>query len=109
MLWKVDIYNCPCDSSIDNKLKLAQERISNNLCSMENVEEESYIENGFKSPRELLNWLKDNKLSESYVLSHGDYCLPNIFIDKNRISGFIDLGRCGVGDKLLQYIMGRII
>lgn len=99
MLWKVDISDCPCNSSIGSKLKLAEFRVLNNLCSMDNVEPETYGENGYKSPEELLQWLRDNKPSEDYVLSHGDYCLPNIFIDNNGISGFIDLGRCGVGDK----------
>ena len=33
------------------------------------------------------------------VLSHGDFCLPNIFIDHGKIGGFIDLGDTGVGDK----------
>lgn len=99
MLWGIDISDCPCDSSIENKLKLAEERVKNNLCSMDNVEQDTYGEKGFSSPQELLKWLKDNKPNESYVLSHGDYCLPNIFIDDNKISGFIDLGRCGIGDK----------
>ena len=33
------------------------------------------------------------------MLSHGDFCLPNIFINNDKISGFIDLGRIGIGDK----------
>lgn len=99
MLWGIDISDCPCDSSIDNKLKLAEQCVKNNLCSMYNIKEGTYGEDGFSSPQELLKWLKDNKPNESYVLSHGDYCLPNIFIDNNKISGFIDLGRCGIGDK----------
>ena len=41
----------------------------------------------------------ENKPDEEFVFSHGDYCLPNIFIKGNSISGFIDLGRSGVADK----------
>ena len=32
MLWSIDISNCPCNNSIENKLKLAEERIKNKLC-----------------------------------------------------------------------------
>ena len=32
-------------------------------------------------------------------MSHGDYCLPNLFGVGERVTGFIDLGRSGVGDK----------
>lgn len=98
-LWSIDLKGCPCDSTIDEKLKMAEERVAKNLCSMEDVEAGTYGEGGFSSPEELLQWLNDNKPNEELVLSHGDYCLPNIFIDNDKISGFIDLGRCGVGDK----------
>ena len=44
-------------------------------------------------------WLINNQIEEELVFSHGDYCPPNIFIDDNKISGFIDLGRAGIADK----------
>lgn len=99
MLWNLEISACPNNNSIDNKLKLAEIRVSNNLCNTEDAEPDTYGANGFESPEKLLQWLKNNKPTEELVFSHGDYCLPNIFINSNKISGFIDLGRSGVADK----------
>ena len=32
------------------------------------------------------------------MLSHGDFCLPNLFIGNGKITGFFDLGRSGIAD-----------
>ncbi len=66
---------------------------------MDNVEEDTFGEKGFSSPKELYKYLLENKPEEELVFSHGDYCLPNIFSENNEISGFIDLGRSGISDK----------
>ena len=36
--------------------------------------------------------------AETAVFTHGDYCLPNVLIARARLSGFVDLGRAGLGD-----------
>ena len=54
---------------------------------------------GFKDPEQLLDWLENNRPDYEPVFSHGDLCLPNVFIEGGRISGFIDLGDAGIGDK----------
>jgi aminoglycoside phosphotransferase len=99
MLWKIDISTCPYCNSIDNKLKLAEMRLKQNLFNVEDSETETFGDTGFKSPAELLQWLKDNKPVEELVFSHGDYCMPNVIIKDNKINGFIDLGSSGVADK----------
>lgn len=40
------------------------------------------------------------------VLLHGDYCLPNIILDDWRLSGFIDVGFGGVGDRHIDLFWG---
>ena len=99
MLWSVDITDCPRIRDVDSVLKEARYRVENDLIDLENVEPATFGEGGFRDPEELLTWLEENRPDFEPVLSHGDFCLPNIFIDDNRISGFIDLGDTGVGDK----------
>ncbi|MDZ7678075.1 MAG: APH(3') family aminoglycoside O-phosphotransferase [Acidimicrobiales bacterium] len=33
------------------------------------------------------------------VVLHGDYCVPNVILEDGAISGYVDLGRVGVGDR----------
>lgn len=99
MLWQVDVSGCPCDCRLDEKLRRARYNVEHDLVDVDNVEPETFGEGGFASPAHLLEWLTLNKPEEECVLSHGDFCLPNIFVDNGQICGFIDLGRAGVADK----------
>lgn len=99
MLWAVDIGDCPCDSSLDVKLARAAYLVEHGLVDMELTEPETFGENGFSSPRALLQWLEANRPGEEPVLSHGDFCLPNLFAEAGRVTGFIDLGRMGTADR----------
>lgn len=49
---------------------------------------------------DLFEELVSNKpLDEELVFTHGDYCLPNVIMENQRVSGYIDWGRAGVADK----------
>ena len=100
MLWDVDISECPRTRDIEVELSEAKRRVENNLVDLDNVEPTTFGPEGFESPAKLLEWLENNKPTFEPVFSHGDYCLPNIFLDDNgSINGFIDLGDAGIGDK----------
>lgn len=99
MLWEVDIADCPSKINLDKKLEMAEYAVENNFIDMDRVESDTFGENGFKNPRELLDWLIKNRPDEDLVLSHGDFCLPNIFFSKNAVSGFIDLTKTCAADR----------
>ena len=99
MLWSLDIKSCPRNRDLDAELIEAKYRVENNLVDLNDVEPSTFSKDGFKNPLELLEWLKNNKPTYETVVSHGDFCLPNIFIENGKLSGLIDLGDTGVGDK----------
>lgn len=99
MLWNVDISDCNRVRDLETELQEARYRVENNLVDLERTEPETFGEGGFESPVQLLEWLEENKPACEPVLSHGDFCLPNIFLKNGKVSGFIDLGDTGIGDK----------
>ena len=98
-LWSVDVSGCPVDQSPSAKLERARVIVEKGLVNMELVDPETFGENGFPSPAALLSWLESHAPDFEPVLTHGDFCLPNIFLETWKFSGFLDLGRSGVGDK----------
>ncbi|MGM0903473.1 MAG: APH(3') family aminoglycoside O-phosphotransferase [Bacillota bacterium] len=92
----LSIENCPFDQGLEVKLEEAKRRVDNGLVDEEDFDEKR---KGLKT-KELYKELISNKPNnEDLVFTHGDYCLPNIIIDKGKVSGFIDLGRAGVADR----------
>lgn len=98
-LWNVDIKECPVNWNLKNKLELAKGRVLNNLVDVDHCDPHTFGEDGFASPLDLYQWLETHQPQEELVLSHGDYCLPNIFGLENEFSGFIDIGHMGIADK----------
>lgn len=98
-LWEVDIIGCPCMRDLDTILTEASKQVEQDLVDIEDAEPTTFGENGFNNPEELLEWLENNRPEFEPVLSHGDYCLPNIFLEDGHIKGYIDLGKTGIGDK----------
>lgn len=99
MLWETDITDCPRSRDPDTELKEAAYRVENRLVDLDNAEPSTFGKDGFRDPENLLRWLEDNRPDLEPALSHGDLCLPNIFLNNGRVSGLIDLGDTGIGDK----------
>lgn len=98
-LWAVDIRDCPADWRLDHKLEAAEYNVKNGLVDVDNVEPDTFGPGGFRDPADLLGWLKSHRPAEESVLTHGDFCLSNIFGNGDRLTGLIDLGRAGAGDR----------
>jgi kanamycin kinase/aminoglycoside 3'-phosphotransferase-3 len=100
--WNVDPAGCPCEQTLARKLDAAAEQVELGLVDMDHVEPDTFGPGGFASPEALLRWLVENQPEERPVLSHGDFCLPNVFLTRNAAPGFLDLGRSGTADRWLD-------
>lgn len=62
---------------------------------------------GYSSAQEAYDVLTTGKTAlQSRVLLHGDYCLPNVILKNWALSGFIDVGCGGVGDRHIDLFWG---
>ena len=99
MMWALDIADCPNLRDLDTELAEGKYRVENGLVDVEDAEPTTFAEGGFEDPAHLLRWLEENRPVQEPVFSHGDFCLPNVLLTDGKVSGFIDLGDAGVGDK----------
>jgi len=114
MVQNVDIADCPFIMNYDVKFQIALHNIETNYIKLFDSYKikNTYFENytyvdtydldesnkSFETSTEFYDWLLKNKPSpqEKRCFSHGDYGLPNTFIDGNAVTGFIDMGGGGI-------------
>jgi aminoglycoside phosphotransferase len=96
MLQSIDISSCNYDSTIDFKLLKARQDINQGLAT--SIDESIYTK-GMKTVEDVYTYLINNKPTEELVFTHGDYCFNNYFTNGIDITGYIDMGRAGIGDK----------
>ena len=98
-LWQIDITNCPYRNDTAEKLAQAKFNIENDLVDTDDFNPETFGPAGFKDIDGLYNFLVHNRPEEDFVFSHGDFCLPNVFIKGREVTGFLDWGSAGIADK----------
>jgi aminoglycoside phosphotransferase len=96
LIHSVDISNCPFDQTLRIKLEKAKLNIDRGLVDEAEFETEY---RGMTASELYALLLERQPGGEDLVFTHGDYCLPNIILKDNAVSGFIDWGRAGVADR----------
>jgi aminoglycoside phosphotransferase len=93
----LDMRNCPFDQRLDALLEAARLNMVQGR-----VEESEFDPQRRGCPVEELygELLAERPAGENPVFTHGDYCLPNVLIDPERvtITGFVDWGDAGLSD-----------
>ena len=95
---RVDIVGCPFDMRLAQRIAQAERCLHSGA-----VDVEDFDASRLGVPAEALfeQLLRDRPAEEDLVFTHGDFCLPNVLIDRsrNRVSGFVDWSRAGVADR----------
>lgn len=95
---------CPVANRCDSYRETAQHAHDRGFCDLNLFPEKNW---GFSTAEEAWEIVQTNgKYLKNDTLLHGDYCLPNILLDKWRFSGFIDLDSSGVGDRHIDLFWG---
>ena len=105
-LWAIPVADCPFERTVADNLTHAEMAIMSGCFDPSDCEPETFGPGGFKDPKALLDWLKVNLPPRDRVVTHGDFCLPNLFTDGKRFTGFIDVGSAGAGDRWMDLALG---
>ena len=88
---------CPFDFRVDRALDHVRRRLVTGAVDVEN---DLHPEHRHLGLNELLPELERLRpRSEDLVVCHGDYCLPNVLIEGDQVTSFVDLGGRGVADR----------
>lgn len=102
-LHETDYTGCPIMDRTTEYLATAERNYHSGMY------DKSIFPDGFDCPsaKEAFDILTAGKDAlQSRVLLHGDYCLPNIILNNRKLSGFIDVGNGGVGDRHIDIFWG---
>ena len=103
ILHEIDFADCPVQDRMSEYIALAERNYATGNYSTEHFPDSF----GYRSAEEAYAALQAGKSAlKNEVLIHGDYCFPNVMLDNWKLSGFIDLGNGGVGDRHIDLFWG---
>ena len=105
-LWSISADDCPFERTVADQLSHTEAAILSGRFDSSDCEPETFGPGGFKNPEALLDWLKTHLPQQDRAVTHGDFCLPNLFTDGKRFTGFIDVGKAGAGDRWMDLALG---
>ena len=100
----LSIKNCPFNESNDVKLNRALVYCDNGLVKPEYFREDRQ---GMSIKDIRTRLIKTNSFQEDFVFTHGDYCFPNVILNGNQLSGYVDWSSAGVADRYQDISIGE--
>ena len=97
MIWNTPVEGCPRVRTFESDLQKARQRVEHD--EIEEFYRDAFEDEPFETPMDLLLYLEAHVPPFEGVMSHGDYCLPNVLIKDGKVNGFIDLGGAGIADR----------
>ena len=106
ILWSIPVADCPFEKKVADNLAHAETAILTGQFDPSDCESETFGPGGFENPKALLDWLKSHLPKQDRVVTHGDFCLPNLFTNGKKFTGFIVVGIAGTGDRWMDLALG---
>ena len=96
LIHDIPVSQCHFDNRLDIKLDKARKRVEQKIVDEHDFSPERYGQKAEDLFREAMRYRPE---SEDLVVTHGDYCMPNIIIRDGHLSGFVDLSGVGIADR----------
>ena len=96
MVHEVPMDECPFNMMLDREIEKARYNVVNGLVDEADFDD---IRMGRTAAEVFDDLLRTRPTEEDLVFTHGDYCLPNVMIGGEEVTGFVDWGRAGVADR----------
>jgi aminoglycoside 3'-phosphotransferase II len=105
-MWhSLPVEDCPFDQTRKTQIETARQNLEAQQINSANFDSRYFGKSEHELFEDLLNAIPPS--DEDPVVTHGDYCLPNILIDPKtaKITGFVDVGTMGVSDRHLDLVL----